>query len=178
VAALGALAIVVTPALTGHASTTQPVGLARTVDVLHVTAASAWLGALLSLLFTALPLVRGTRAMSAIGSGPLVASLVQSFHPVALTCSAIVVASGFVAAWLRLPTVPALWESTYGRLLLLKLVFVALVVILGALNWRRMLPSLGDEIAARRITRTAGAELTLAAVVLAVTAVLVSTPTP
>jgi copper transport protein len=178
VAALGALLIVVTPALTGHASATPPVGLARTADVLHVVAASAWLGALLSLLFAAWPLVRGVRGMDAIGSGPLVASLVRSFHPVALTCAAIVVVSGLVAAWLRLPTVGSLWESTYGRVLLIKLAFVAVVVILGGLNWRRMLPSLGDEAAARRITRTASAELTIAALVLAVTAVLVSTPTP
>jgi putative copper export protein len=79
---------------------------------------------------------------------------------------------------LRLPTVASLWESTYGRLLLLKLAFVAIVVVLGALNWRRMMPRLGDEDSARRITRTAGAELTIAALVLAVTAVLVSTSPP
>jgi len=164
--------------MTGHASATPPIGLARTADVLHVVAASAWLGALLSLLFAALPLVRGTRAASAIASGPLVASLVRSFHPVALTCAVIVVLSGLVAAWLRLPTVASLWESAYGRVLLLKLLFVAGVAVMGALNWRRMLPSLGNDAAARRITRTASAELTIAAVVLAVTAVLVSTPTP
>jgi len=178
VAALGALAIVVTPALTGHASATPPVALARTADVLHVVAASAWLGALLALLFAALPLVRGVRAMNAMGSGPLVATLVRSFHPVALTCAAVVVVTGLIAAWLRLPTVASLWESTYGRVLLIKLVFVACVVTMGALNWRRLLPALGDEASARRITRTASAELTLAALVLAVTAVLVSTPTP
>ena len=178
VAALGALAIAMTPALTGHASATRPVALARAADGLHVIAASAWLGALLSLLFAALPMVRGTRAMREIGSGPLVASLVRSFHPLALTCATIVVFSGLIATWLRLPTLDALWESTYGRVLLLKLAFVAIVLILGAVNWRRMLPSLGDEAAARRITRTAGTELALAALVLAVTAVLVSTPTP
>jgi copper transport protein len=178
VAAIGALAIVITPALTGHASAVEPIALARTADVLHVIAACAWLGALLSLLFAALPLVRGTRAMNAIGSGPLVASLVRSFHPVALTCAVVVVVSGLIAAWLRLPTISALWESAYGRVLMVKLLFVAIVAVLGAVNWRRMLPSLGDETAARRITRTAGAELTIAAIVLAVTAVLVSTPTP
>jgi hypothetical protein len=41
-----------------------------------------------------------------------------------------------------------------------------------------MLPALGDDRAAQRITRTAGAELTVAALVLAVTAVLVSTSPP
>jgi copper transport protein len=178
VAALGAFAIAVAPALTGHARATAPVGFSVVTDILHVLAASAWLGGLLALLFAALPWVRGARTTRTVGSGWLVALLVRAFHPVALTCAAIVVATGLIAAWLRLPTLSSLWQSTYGRVLLVKLVFVAVVVVLGALNWRRMLPALGDERAARRITRTAGAELTIAALVLAVTAVLVSTPPP
>src|SRR3954471_2744020 len=178
VAAMGAAAAACSPALTGHASTTTPVGAAIATDVAHVLAACAWLGTLLTLLFAALPLVRGTRSMAGLGSGALVASLVRAFHPIALACASVVVASGLLAAWLRLPTVASLWESNYGRILLLKLVFVALVVVLGALNWRRLLPTLGDDRAARRITRTASAELTIAALVLAVTAVLVSTSPP
>ena len=178
VAAIGAVAAVCSPALTGHASTTTPVGAAIATDVAHVLAACAWLGTLLTLLFAALPLVRGARSMAGLGSGALVASLVRAFHPIALTCASVVVASGLLAAWLRLPSVASLWESNYGRILLLKLAFVALVVVLGALNWRRLLPTLGDDRAARRITRTASAELTIAALVLAVTAVLVSTSPP
>ena len=178
VAAVGAAAAACAPALTGHASTTPPVGVSVVMDIAHVVAACAWLGTLLTLLFTAIPLVRGTRSMAGISSGALVASLVRAFHPIALTCAAVVIASGLVAAWLRLPTIAALWESTYGRILLVKLAFVALVVILGALNWRRLLPTLGDERSARRITRTASAELTIAALVLAATAVLVSTSPP
>jgi copper transport protein len=178
VAAIGAAAAACSPALTGHASTTPPVGVAILTDVAHVLAACAWLGTLLTLLFAALPLVRGARSMARIGSGALVASLVRAFHPFALTCAAVVVASGLLAAWLRLPTVASLWESSYGKILLLKLAFVALVVVLGAINWRRLLPTLGDDHAARRITRTASVELTIAALVLAVTAVLVSTSPP
>ena len=178
VAAIGAAAAACAPALTGHARTTPPVGISIVTDVAHVVAACAWLGTLLTLLFTALPLVRGTRSMAGMSSGALVASLVRAFHPIALTCAAVVVASGFVAAWLRLPTVASLWESSYGRILLVKLAFVALVVVLGTLNWRRLLPTLGDDRSARRITRTASAELTIAALVLAATAVLVSTSPP
>ena len=178
VAALGALGIVLAPPLTGHAMATAPIPVAFVTDAVHVAAVCAWLGGLLTLLFTAIPFVRGSRAMSSLGTGPLVAALVRSFHPVALTCAGVVVASGLVSAWLRLPTLASLWESTYGRVLLVKLCFVALVAVLGTINWRRMLPRLGDEAAARRLTRTASAELTIAAVVLAVTAVLVSTSPP
>jgi copper transport protein len=178
VAALGALAIATAPALTGHARATPPVGLAIVADVLHVCAACAWIGGLMTLLFAALPIARGVRPAAAISSGSLVASLVRAFHPVALTCAAIVIVSGVCAAWLRLPAVDALWSTSYGRVLLVKLAFVALVVVMGAINWRRMLPSLGDDQSARRITRTAGTELTFAVLVLAVTAVLVSTSPP
>ena len=178
IAALGAIAIVMAPALTGHARATQPVGVALVADILHVCAACAWVGGLMTLLFAALPMVRGARVRTATSSGPLVAGLVRAFHPVALTCAAIVLVTGLCAAWLRLPTIDALWSTSYGRVLLLKLAFVAVVVVMGAINWRRMLPSLGDEQSARRITRTAGTELTFAVLVLAVTAVLVSTPPP
>ena len=178
IAALGAAAIGIAPALTGHASTTQPVAVSIVLDVGHVLAASAWLGTLLALLFVALPLVRGRLASTSVQPGPLVAALVRAFHPLALTCAAVVILTGLVAAWMRLPTLASLYDSIYGRILLLKLAFVALVVAMGALNWRRMLPRLGDDHAARRLTRTAGAELTIAALVLAATAVLVSTSPP
>ena len=88
--------------------------------------------------------------MKAIASGPLVAGLVRAFHPVALTCASVVIVTGLVASWLRLPTVASLWESSYGRVLLVKLAFVAIVVVMGAFNWRRMMPSLGDDQSARR----------------------------
>jgi len=178
IAAFGAAAIGIAPALTGHASTTQPVPLSIVLDIAHVLAASAWLGTLLALLFAAFPLVRGRLASMEVQPGPLVAALVRAFHPIALTCAAVVIATGLVAAWMRLPTIASLVDSIYGRILLLKLAFVALVVVLGALNWRRMLPRLGDEHAARRLTRTASAELTVAALVLAATALLVSTSPP
>src|SRR5690242_20705566 len=101
VAALGAAAIGIAPALTGHASTTQPVGVSIVLDIGHVLAASAWLGTLLTLLFAALPLVRGRLGGREVRPGPVVAALVRAFHPVALFCAAVVIATGLVAAWMR-----------------------------------------------------------------------------
>jgi putative copper export protein len=178
IAALGAVGIVIAPALTGHAMATPPVPLSVVVDILHVAAVCAWLGALLTLLLSAIPFVRGLRAQSSLGSGQLVAALVRSFHPMALTCAGIVIVSGVVAAWLRLPTLSDLWTSSYGRVLIVKLCLVALVVLFGAMNWRRILPALGDDATAQRLTRTASAELAIAALVLAATAALVSISPP
>ena len=48
----------------------------------------------------------------------------------------------------------------------------------GAYNWLRVRPALGTQSAAGRLRRSAVLELTVGAIVLAVTAVLVATPPP
>src|SRR5438093_701879 len=61
-----------------------------------------------------------------------------------------------------------------GYALITKLCVVLAVVALGAWNWRRQKPRLGSEAAVLALRGSARAELAVAAVVLAVTAVLVS----
>jgi putative copper export protein len=62
--------------------------------------------------------------------------------------------------------------------LVVKLVFVAIVVLLGAWNWRRVRPSLGSEGTEHTIHRSATMELTFAGLVLIATSVLVTLPSP
>src|SRR5207253_556845 len=95
-----------------------------------------------------------------------------------LVSAAGLVVSGVVAALSRVATFAALIGTGYGRLLLLKLALVALVVAVGARNWRRIAPALGDDRGTDRLRRGARTEIGLGAVVLAVTAVLVATPPP
>ena len=85
---------------------------------------------------------------------------------------------GFVAAFLAIGPLPALWTTPYGYALLAKLALVALVFGLGAWNWRRQRPRLGSESAATALRRSARAELVAAGLVLLATAVLVSIPAP
>jgi hypothetical protein len=56
-----------------------------------------------------------------------VAELINAFSPTALAFSAIVVATGAISAWLPVGTVAVLWQSNYGRVLMIKLVVVAMV---------------------------------------------------
>ena len=112
------------------------------------------------------------------GSAARVASLVTAFSPVALGSAALVVLTGVVSAWLRLGSVPALWSTSYGQVLLVKLLFLSGVTATGFYNWRFVQPSLGTNAATVRLRRSATSELVIGVVVLVVTAVLVAMPTP
>ncbi|NUR33231.1 MAG: hypothetical protein HOQ30_04405, partial [Gemmatimonadaceae bacterium] len=102
----------------------------------------------------------------------------NAFSSTALASAAVVELSGVEAAWHNVGSVSALGGSSYGRVLLIKLAVLAVAALIGLYNWRRARPALaasGDDAAIRRAMR---AELTAAAVILLVTAVLVAIPTP
>jgi copper transport protein len=169
-AAIGILFAVLQPLYTGK-------NLAGKVNAVHVLAASTWLGTLLVL---ALVGIRGLIRSTASGTqrAELVADLVNSFSPLALTASAIVAITGATTAWLHLKRISALWTTSYGIALMVKLLLVLIVVVLGAWNWKRVRPSLGTEGTEQIIRRSAKMELTFAALVLLATSVLVTLPSP
>jgi putative copper export protein len=107
-----------------------------------------------------------------------VAVLVSRFSPLALGSAALLGVTGVITAWRHLKYWSALWTTPYGYALDVKLALVLCVLALGAWNWRRMTPRLGDESAAHTLRRSARAELSFAALVLLVTGVLVSLPAP
>ena len=174
VAAVGALALAVTPALTGHAAALPSLApLAVIADAVHVASAGGWLGSLL------LVLVAGMPAALAPGTGDRdVADLVNAFSTIALRFAAALGATGLIAAWLQVGSFTALWESGYGRTLLLKLAVASAVLAIGAYNWRRVRPALGEKAGAALLRRSATAELAIGAVVLLITAALVGMETP
>lgn len=176
IAALGALVLAFTPAFSGHAATApQLTSLAILADGLHVISAGGWLGSLLLVIGVGIPVA--LRGEEAIG-GRRVADLVNAFSPTALVFAGLLGATGLFTAWLHLGGISALWESTYGRTLLIKLAILSIVAATGAYNWLRVRPALGDVEGARRIRRSSTVELAAGLVVLLVTAVLVATPPP
>lgn len=143
----------------------------------HALVGGLWIGTLFVLVAAGLSaLLRDEPARARRGA--IAAAMVNNFSPVALTCGGLVVLSGLTAAWRNLGSIPALWSSDYGRTLLVKLCFVAVVFGLGAWNWQRQRPTLGSEDAARAIRRSSTFELLAATIVLLVTAVLITLPTP
>jgi len=167
VAALG-----VFPALTGHANGGEGTLRAATIaaDTLHVWAAGAWIGGLACLLYV------DRRRRRVVGdAGPLPA-LVRAFSPLAVVSVGVLIATGVFASWVHVPDVASLTGSAYGRTLLFKLVAVGVVLGLGARNWKRLTPRLGERDGPSSLRRSAAVELVIAQVVLMVTAVLVRTP--
>jgi putative copper export protein len=149
----------------------------RLANPMHELGAAMWIGTLFVLMVAGIRVVLSSR-LPADRRGEVVADLVRSFSPLALGSVAVLAFFGVNTAWQHLHTLDALWTTPYGKTLIVKLCVVLGVVALGAWNWRRQKPKLGDERAANSLAKSALAELALASVVLLITAVLVSLPSP
>ena len=110
--------------------------------------------------------------------GAIAADMVNGFSPLALAMGGVLVTFGLITAWRHLHRLSNLWSTPYGYAVIVKLVFVAMVFALGGWNWRRQRPTLGGEAAAVSIRRSAIAELSVAGIVLVITAIVVSLPVP
>jgi putative copper export protein len=167
-------------ALTGVAYVLQSIVSGKwtgLINPLHETAASLWLGSLFVLVVVGLPAILRC-AIPSEQRGALVADMVASFSTLAIWAALLLVITGITTAWRHLKYFAALWTTPYGYTLDIKLMVVAIVVTLGAWNWRRMRPRLGTEVAAHQIRRSARFELCFAGLVLLITGVLVSLPAP
>ncbi len=170
----GAALAVWSPALVGHTRAYEPVPLLIVTDALHLSAGAVWLGGLVGLAIT-LPAIRGRRRDTA--------TVVSRFSSVAAGVLVLLVASGTVVGWRILGSWDALFGTTYGRLLLVKVGIALLVVAIAAWNRYRLLPRVSDSVghdqgvaAAGLVRRTVVAEACLLLAVLGVTGFLVNQP--
>jgi copper transport protein len=175
IAALGAVLVSLGQALTGHAASNSRVALAVATDVVHVLGAGAWLGGLVVVVLSALPVTRRLGAAESIKAG---SSLVRSYHGAAIESVVLVLVSAVVAAWLRLPALSDLWTTPYGNMLLRKVFFVVVVLLFGLYHWRRIVSVDWADDTRARFRRSAIVELIAGAVVVAFTALLISTALP
>jgi putative copper resistance protein D len=169
---LPAATAVGTLAWSGHGNATGgPVGYVHLAgDIVHLLAASAWLGgiALLLALVLGRKIEQGTAARALVG-----------FAPIGSLVVALLLLSGIAnLLFLVAPAdLPGLGSSLYGRLLLVKVGLFALMLGLAAANRLRLAPALGRAgtdleraAAARRMSRSLGFELILAIAIFALVA--------
>ncbi len=160
------------PAFSGHAAGAQANRwLAISADTLHVFAAGAWIGGLALVLWL-------ERKRSELVDAPdtsLLPRLIPSFSRIAMVSVGVLLVTGGLASFRELNHIADLWTSSYGRLLSIKLGLAALVLGLGALNWRRITPLLGLESGQQSMRLAATTEFVLANAILLITALLVRT---
>ncbi|MGQ0803208.1 MAG: copper resistance CopC/CopD family protein [Actinomycetota bacterium] len=191
VAALVGVALVATPGLAGHAGSGDLVPLAVPADTVHLGAVAVWLGGLVMLFAALLP---GADAAE-------LRSTVPRYSQVALVSVGAIVATGLFQSWRQVGSLTGLRDTDFGRILVIKLLIVGALVVAAAFSreivnrtFRARTAAarvsvgggggggddepepLDDATEARSLRRSAAIEVALAALVLAVTALLVNAP--
>jgi putative copper export protein len=147
------------------------------VNPVHRLAGGLWIGTLFIMLMAGFTTVLHSD-LPPVRRGSVAANMVHRFSPLALIAFATLGITGLTTAWTHLKRIDALWTTAYGLTLIAKLLVVLIVVGLGAWNWRKQRPLLGTESAAAVLRRSATAEVIAATIVLVITSVLVSLPSP
>jgi putative copper resistance protein D len=161
VAVAGAAIAATSFAWMGHTHSLTRSWLPILVLGVHVSAAAFWVGALAPLL-----VVSRTRDLS------VMAAAASRFGTTALYVVGALIAAGLgLSGWL-LGDLPQLWRSSYGRWLASKLVVVAALLCCAALNKLWLTPGLaaGKTDALRSLRKSIKLEMTLAALILTLTA--------
>ncbi len=175
--------LALTPALAGHASVESPVAVFFASDVLHVLAASIWVGGIACLL---LVVPAATRELEDSDRSRLLLAILLRFSPLALGCVIAIALTGVVQAYIDVRSIHGLLHSSYGTLVIVKALLLAALIGLGFINRERVIPALrlrekavrppgATGFTARRSMR---GELALMLLVLGVSAALVSYTPP
>ena len=159
-AAVLLLATVASVSVSGHAITQGSVVVSVALDVVHFATVGLWLGGLVTIAID-----RGTW----LTEGRAVT--IGRFSAMSGVAVPVIVATGVAQSVMILDSPADLFEYRYGRLLALKLAFVAALVLLGAVS-RRILRRVGST----KLGPSIAIEAVLGAVIIAVTAVLTGVP--
>jgi copper transport protein len=129
-----AVGIAATWAMAEHASVGIQPKVAMPVDVVHLLSMAVWLGGLVTLL---------TALWSPSTAGSVERVAVRRFSALALGAVSTLIASGTYQAWRQMGSWKAFTDTSYGRLLLIK---IGLVCVLVGLAWfsRRWTRAIGE----------------------------------
>jgi len=172
---LAAAGAALVPGVAGHAAQTSPRALSVVLDGLHVASGSLWVGGLIGLLVL----------WRSLGAARRLAGLtvcVPRFSNVALLSVMVLFGTGVAASVIRLPTVGALWQTSYGEAILVKAGILLAAIGVASVNFLRTVPGLRSpeptESIATLLRGLVSAEVVLVASAVAVAAVLSSLPPP
>jgi copper transport protein len=135
-------------------------------DWTHLSAATLWIGGLLSL------------GLVVWRDQGLRRRAFWRFSEIAGPLVAVVVAAGIYMTYKRFPALDDLWSVHYGRLLLIKLGLVALALAWGAFHHFVVRPRLDRPAVAGRLSRSLLGEAAVALAILLLAAILVDSKPP
>lgn len=135
-------------------------------DWVHLSAATLWIGGLLSL------------ALVVWNDRELRRRAFWRFSEIAGPLVALVVAAGVYMTFKRFPALDDLWSVGYGRLLLVKLGLVALALSWGAFHHLVVRPRLDRPSVARGLPKSLAGEAAVAVAILLLAAILVDSKPP
>jgi copper transport protein len=167
------------PAVGGHAGQTSPRGWAILFDWAHVASGAIWIGGLIGLLvlWRSLPVARRVAGLVVC---------VPRFSNVAFVSVNTLIAAGIGSSILHLPTLASLWQTSYGKTLVVKVLLVGLALQLAAVNLLRTKPRLAASGArpelgpptALLLRRLVAGEIVIVAAAIFAASVLSSLPPP
>ena len=168
-------------ALSGHADSATPRALAVLIDWAHLLAGALWLGGIGVIAWIWLGRLHGagTELRRAV-----MGELLPRFGRVAQPAFLVVALTGILNAYIQLRHPSLLWESSYGRTLLVKSALVAVIALLSYAHVFRIRPRLlaanphPDAMLERRHWRLLGSEPLIGVALAVVVAVLVAFPLP
>jgi copper transport protein len=180
---IGAGYLAITPALAGHASIESPVAVFFPSDVLHVLAGSVWVGGIACLL-VALP--GATRQLEGGQRSRLLLATLARFSPLALGSVVVIAATGVIQAYIDVRSLHGLFHTTYGALIIVKVLLLLTLIGFGWVNRERVIPALERIVGGGRspggvgalARRTMRCEFALMLCVFGVTAALISYAPP
>ncbi|WP_329177073.1 copper resistance CopC/CopD family protein [Streptomyces sp. NBC_01477] len=142
-----AVGIAATWAMAEHASVGIQRKVAMPVDVIHLLSMAVWLGGLITLL---------TALSAPSTAGTVERSAVSRFSTIGLTAVTTLVGTGTYQAWRQIGTWRAFTDTSYGRLLLIKIGLVGALVCVAWFS-RRWTRSIGEATGAVAVaTATTG----------------------
>jgi copper transport protein len=150
-----ALLLLPAPTLAGHALDRGRPRIEIAVDLLHVTAASVWLGGLAALALA----LRGREERG---------RMLRRFSTLALVSVVVLATTGIIRAFSELDSFSQLWTTGYGRVLLVKSGLLTVLVGIGWLNRFRLVPRLALD----GLRRSVAAELAVFVVLVGAVALL------
>ena len=123
------------PGLAGHAGQRSPRGLALPLDAVHLAAGAIWLGGLIGIVVLWLNVGREGRVAA-------LSVVVPRFSTTAFVSVLALIGTGIGQSLLELPTLGSLWETNYGKALVVKIVLLFAALALAAVNLARTKPRL------------------------------------